>query len=57
MTELTNALFEAIYGLEDIREVLRQSAPIHELDNTQKERVELSLGRVEGGVKALRRLV
>ncbi|MBU0762769.1 MAG: hypothetical protein KKD39_07055 [Candidatus Altiarchaeota archaeon] len=55
MSEETNALFKALSALEDIRELLRQSAPKHKLDPEQKkalveaiEKVNSSVGVLEG---------
>lgn len=46
MSEETGNLFEAIFQMEDIREILRVSAPTHELDDKQKEELSLSLKKI-----------
>jgi hypothetical protein len=58
MTEETNALFEALFALEDVREILRETAPEHNLDEDQKKRLEgalkkirSSMDRLEGNMK------
>ena len=54
MSEETSSLFEALFNMEDIREILRDSAPAHELDDEQKakltdylKKIRLSLNVIE----------
>ena len=54
MSEKSDAVFEAIFALEEIRQALRDSAPKHELDDGQKAAVEKSCIKVEKSLKALR---
>ncbi|MFH0860724.1 MAG: hypothetical protein V1921_05940 [Candidatus Altiarchaeota archaeon] len=43
MTEETEALFNGLFALEDIRELLRETAPGHKLNVEQKTRLEKAL--------------
>ena len=54
MSKETDSLFEAIFALEDIREVLRETAPKHCLTDQQKDRVNKALQTVEHAMKELK---
>ena len=53
MSEETGNLFEAIFQMEDIREILRVSAPTHELDDKQKEELSLSLKKIRAALSVI----
>ena len=57
MSEETNALFEGLFAYEEIREILRESAPKHELNEQQKERLEKALKKINSSVKNIERLL
>jgi Sep-tRNA:Cys-tRNA synthetase len=42
----TQKLFEALFALEDIRELMRETAPAHDLGGEQKQRLEATLADV-----------
>lgn len=56
MGDATKALFEAMFALEDIRQVLRESAPKHELDQNQRQMVRDAVLKVEKNLALLKRL-
>ena len=43
MSKESDALYGAFFALEDVRELLRQSAPGHELDASEKKRLAAAL--------------
>lgn len=45
MTKETDSLFEAFFTLEDIRQILRDTAPSHKLGDMQKEKLRDSIAR------------
>lgn len=47
MTEETDALFESLFALENIRELLRTTAPNHKLDDEQKEKLTKNLEEIK----------
>ena len=53
MSEETGNLFEAIFQMEDIREILRVSAPNHELDDKQREDLIFSLKKIRAALNAI----
>jgi len=53
MSKETENLFNAMFALEDVREVLRQSAPKHELDEKQKEQVRKALEKIKKALNVL----
>jgi hypothetical protein len=57
MSEQTNQVFEGIFAYEEIREILRESAPKHELDENQKERLEKALKKIDSSLKNMKRLL
>ncbi len=56
MSEETDAVFEAQFALEDVRELLRQTAPKHNLDDEQKKRLEKALDTARKALEKLGRL-
>ena len=53
MTEETNALYEAFFALEEVRELLRQSAPEHKLSDEQKKRLKELVAKVKSSVDSI----
>jgi len=53
MTEETDALFQALFALEDVRELLRETAPKHKLNEIQKKRFQDALKAVRSGLDRL----
>ncbi len=53
MTRESDSLFGALFALEEVREVLRETAPNHALSAEQKERVTEALEKVKKAVAAL----
>jgi Sep-tRNA:Cys-tRNA synthetase len=51
--KIVEKTFEALFALEDLREILRKTAPFHNLTEEQKEEVKAILGKVR---KALNRI-
>jgi hypothetical protein len=56
MTEETTALFEALFSLEEIRELLRQSAPSHKLSDEQKKILKEKIAGIRKCLAVLERL-
>jgi len=57
-TKMVEKTFEALFALEDLREVWRRTAPFHNLTKEQKEGVKAILNRarraldeIEGEIK------
>jgi len=44
--KIVEETFEALFALEDLREVLRKTTPFHNLTEEQKEEVKVVLNRV-----------
>jgi len=44
--KIVEETFEALFALEDLREVLRKTAPFHNLTEEQKEEVKAILSKV-----------
>jgi hypothetical protein len=57
MTEETSALFEALFRLEEIREILRESAPKHNLNQEQKKKLKKEIEGIEKSLKQLEKLL
>jgi len=55
MSDETEALFNAMFELEEVREILRQTAPSHELDEAQKEKVKKALAKAAKALEVLRK--
>ncbi len=53
MSEETENLFNAIFELEEIRELLRQTAPSHKLTDEQKRKLSNSILIVRESLKKL----
>jgi hypothetical protein len=56
MTQETEALFEALFALEDAREVLRQTAPKHKLSDGERKAFKGALGKAKAAIERLERL-
>lgn len=48
-----DALFQALYLLTDIRFILRETAPVHELDDEQKVRAGKAIEKLKKQVTIL----
>jgi Sep-tRNA:Cys-tRNA synthetase len=44
--KIVEETFEALFALEDLREILRKTAPFHNLTEEQKEEVKAILNKV-----------
>jgi hypothetical protein len=53
MSKETESLFAAMFALEGVREILRQTAPAHELDEAQKEQVKKALEKVRKALQVI----
>ncbi|MFH0863293.1 MAG: hypothetical protein V1875_09755 [Candidatus Altiarchaeota archaeon] len=53
MTEETEACFSALFALEDVRELLRESAPEHKLSPEQKTRLAEALLKARNNLSRL----
>ena len=42
-----DAIFQALFLLTDIRAVLRKTAPLHSLDDAEKENVKMALEKIK----------
>jgi hypothetical protein len=49
-----DAVFEGLFILTDIRVMLRETAPLHDLDETQREQLRSLLDRLEEQITLLR---
>jgi hypothetical protein len=50
-----DSVFQAMFLLTDIRVVLRDTAPVHELDDDQRAMVTRTLAELEEQVKVIRK--
>jgi hypothetical protein len=50
-----DSVFQAMFLLTDIRVVLRDTAPVHELDGDQRAMVMRTLAELEEQVKVIRK--
>ncbi len=50
-----NSVFQAMFLLTDLRVILRDTAPVHELDHDQQVMVARTLDDLEEQVKAIRK--
>jgi hypothetical protein len=50
-----DSVFQAMFLLTDIRVVLRDTAPVHELDDDQRAMVARTLAELEEQVKVIRK--
>ncbi len=53
MTEEVENLFKAIFELEEIREILRQTAPNHKLTDAKKRKLKDSIEIIRESLKKL----
>ncbi|MFH1835608.1 MAG: hypothetical protein ABH851_05420 [Methanobacteriota archaeon] len=53
MTSETESVFKALFALEEVRELLRETAPKHELDAHRKERLKTALIKVKSSLEVL----
>ena len=56
MGEHSDALYKALFALEDVRELLRQTAPGHELDDGQKKKLAEAVEEVRRQLAVLEEL-
>jgi hypothetical protein len=49
-----DAVFEGLFNLTDIRTILRETAPLHDLDEQQKQQVRDLLDDLERKILVLR---
>ncbi|MFH1403681.1 MAG: hypothetical protein ABIH11_05365 [Candidatus Altiarchaeota archaeon] len=56
MSDESDALFGAQFALEDIRELLRETAPGHKLSEVQKKKLAESLNRIMSELKKIEKL-
>ena len=49
-------MFGALFALEEVREILRQTAPGHELDEAQKKKMASALAEVKKHLSVLEEL-
>lgn len=49
-----DAVFEGLFLLTDIRAILRETAPLHDLDEEQRQRVAALLEELEKKVQVIR---
>jgi hypothetical protein len=57
MSGETESLFGAFFALEDIRELLRQSAPDHRLGETEKEELKTLISKAKNHLSDLEELL
>jgi hypothetical protein len=53
MTDETNALYEVLFALEEVRELLRQTAPQHKLSAEQKARLRELLEKARKSIEVV----
>ena len=53
MTEETNAFYEAVFALEEVRELLRETAPEHKLSDEQKIKLKQLLEKVKKNIEVI----
>ncbi|MBD3260850.1 MAG: DUF2100 domain-containing protein [Candidatus Altiarchaeales archaeon] len=53
MSEYSDNLFKALFDLEQVREVLRETAPQHDFDEVQRAEVEENLLSAEKSIKKI----
>lgn len=49
-----DSVFQSMFLLTDLRVLLRDTAPVHELDNDQREMVAGTLSKLEEQLKVIR---
>jgi hypothetical protein len=50
-----DTIFEAMYTLTDLRVLLRETAPLHELDSSQRSQAEILLDDLQQQVNVIRK--
>jgi len=53
MSNETDALFQAMFALEDAREVLRQTAPGHKLNDQDRKAMATALEKAKAAIAML----
>ena len=53
MSKETESLFRVLFALEDVREILRETAPEHKLDENQKKKVKAALEKARKMLQVL----
>ncbi len=53
MDKLTKKTFEALFAIEDLREILRKTAPFHKLTDEQKEEARVIIARIRRAIDEL----
>jgi len=53
MTEETSAFYEALFSLEEVRELLRKTAPEHKLSEEQKKRLKELLAKARKSIDSI----
>jgi len=56
MSKESDALYGALFALEDVREILRQTAPGHKLGAAEKKRLAAALKEARESLKILEEL-
>ena len=56
MTDEADALFSAMFALEDVRELLRETAPKHRLSEEQKKAYKEALDKAKAAIAKLEAL-
>jgi len=57
MRKETKLLFDSLGILEDVWELLRQSAPFHKFDKVQKQELSAKLDKLKNNADELKRLL
>lgn len=53
MSEETENLFAALFALEDVREILRKTAPKHSLNEEEKKKAKEALDKAKKSIKKI----
>jgi len=53
MDKLTKSTFECLSAVEDLREILRKTAPLHRLTEQQKEGVRTILAKIRRSMEEI----
>ena len=53
MSKETESLFRVLFALEDVREILRETAQEHKLDENQKKKVKAALEKARKMLQVL----
>ncbi len=57
MSKETQSLFKAMFALEDIREILRKTAPTHELTEEDIKKGKKAIKKVKEAIEILERWI